>query len=78
MLDFVRYDKPRYMLVAVHFRMYSELAVMFKDEAMNELEKLERGQDRSLVRSDHNKKCLQAAMNKYADATNHYVQVRGR
>uniref|UniRef100_A0A1B6BXG2 Spatacsin C-terminal domain-containing protein n=1 Tax=Clastoptera arizonana TaxID=38151 RepID=A0A1B6BXG2_9HEMI len=74
LLDFVRNDKTQYMLVAVHFRMYSELAMMFSDEAKYLLGELVKGPEGSLVRSEANKQCLQAAMNKYADATNHYMQ----
>lgn len=76
-LEFVRRDKELFSLVAHHFSMYGELAALYEGEALAELERLARGTgDGSLLVSTHNKDCLQAALSKYSDAAEHYMQVR--
>lgn len=75
LLEFVRNDKALFSLVALHFHMYADLAVLFELEAKTELNKLEMGPDSTIVCSEPNKKLLQVGMDSYAHATEHYMQV---
>lgn len=77
-LEFVRRDKELFSLVAHHFSMYGELAALYEGEALVELDRLARAGDGGLlIVSTHNKDCLQAALSKYSDAAEHYMQVGG-
>lgn len=73
-LDFVRGDKELFTLVALNFRMYSELAAMFEENAASYLDTLELI-DEKIVHSDHNVQTLQAVIKAYSHAAQHYIQV---
>ncbi|XP_046672590.1 spatacsin [Homalodisca vitripennis] len=79
-LEFVRRDKELFSLVAHHFSMYSELGALYEDEARAELGRLLLGDVvggvTDLIVCPHNTTCLQTAMSKYTDATEHYMQAK--
>ncbi|XP_039288818.1 spatacsin [Nilaparvata lugens] len=67
-----------FTLVALHFGMYADLAAMFHESAAAALHSLKYASpppDRSrLVRSEHNERCLQSAIDDYSHAAQHFIQ----